>query len=178
MNYISKEFIKNVIEENEAFLNEYQFQFALAMAIKEKYPQLKVKIEQNVYCDNEEQENCRCDIVVENKNKDKVLFIELKYVVTSGKQSYKTSMRARKSFLRDIKRLYNLNKYPNAEKYCIFITNKTAVYNNKTTGNYFNESYAKENLWTPAKFKDTQSVHFLIINADEDGANIPEDFIE
>lgn len=182
MSYITKDLLTEIIEENIPFLNEYEFQFAVAMAIKEHNPDLKVKIEQNIYCDKE-QENCRCDIVALNKNEEEVLFVELKYVITFGAQSDKTSMGARMSFVSDIKRLYDLkDKYPLAEKYCVFVTNKKAVFDNTIKCNYFNENYAKKELWTPVSFsksknfQNVDNVHFLIINAKEAGADIPDDY--
>ena len=142
--------VADVIRDNEPFLNEYELQFALAMAIKDDKiddKDLKVKIEQNVYPDVE-QENCRCDIVVENNNEK--VYIELKYVFTFGKQSDKTSESARNSFISDIKRLKALDN--DIESYCIFVTNKTAVYNNENNSCYFNTKYAKESDWKSEKF--------------------------
>lgn len=143
--------VANVIRNNEPFLNEYELQFALAMAIREdninnKAP--KVKIEQNVYPDDK-QENCRCDIVVENN--DEKVYIELKYVFTMGKQSDKTSESARNSFISDIKRLKGLS---GVEAYCIFVTNKTAVYDNINDSCYFNTKYAKKNDWKTQTFQN------------------------
>ena len=177
MSYITDNLLKKVISENEPFLTEYEFQFALAMAIKEENPDLKVKIEQKVYCDDEDKENCRCDIVA-YKDNEEVLLAELKYVVTLGAQSDKTSMGARMSFVSDVKRLYDLEKFPNAEKYCIFITNKKAVYDNKVKGNnYFNDNYANIELWTPVSFKESvNDVHYLIVNAKEKGKDIPNEY--
>lgn len=144
-----EELVKNVIKNNEPFLNEYELQFALAMAIREDNISdkgLKVKIEQNIYPD-EEQENCRCDIVVENNNEK--VYIELKYVFTFGKQSDKTSESARNSFISDINRLKELGS---VESYCIFVTNKTAVYKNNNDKCYFNKIYANENDWKNENF--------------------------
>lgn len=138
--------VKNVIKNNEPFLNEYELQFALAMAIKEQHNDFTVKIEQKVYND-EEQENCRCDIVANNGNEK--MYIELKYVFTFGKQSDKTSESARNSFVSDIKRLKDLG---DVESYCIFVTNKTAVYDNENNKCYFNTKYAKESDWGKEKF--------------------------
>lgn len=46
----------------------------------------------SVYCGNQEKENYHCDIVAYNYSKKTVLLIELKYVVTFGEHSDKTSM--------------------------------------------------------------------------------------
>lgn len=143
--------VADVIHNNEPFLNEYELQFALAMAIREdniNNNELKVKIEQNVYPDDK-QENCRCDIVVENN--DEKVYIELKYVFTMGKQSDKSSESARNSFISDIKRLKGLS---GVESYCIFVTNKTAVYDNINDSCYFNTKYAKKSEWEKEIFKN------------------------
>lgn len=150
-----EELVASVIHDNEPFLNEYELQFALAMAIKDDNIQnknFKVKIEQNVYPDNE-QENCRCDIVA-YKDEQKVLFIELKYVFTMGKQSDKTSENARNSFISDIRRLKDID---NIESYCIFVTNKTAVYDNKNNKCYFNTKYSNKDDWKSEKFITSSS---------------------
>lgn len=171
MAYITNELLEKVINENDTFLTEYEFQFALAMAIKEENPDLKVKFEQKVYCDDEDKENCRCDIVA-YKNNEIVLLAELKYVVTLSAQADKTSMGARSSFISDIKRLQDLNKYHDSEKYCIFITNKKAVYSNNSTAkgaaNYFNKTYANEQDWIRVgNSKYNPTVRFLIVNVDK-----------
>ncbi len=179
INYITGNLVRKVIEENEPFLTEYEFQFALAMEIKEQFPELKVKIEQKVYCDDEDKENCRCDIVAYNNDKKFILLIELKYVVTLGTQSDKSSMGSRSSFISDIKRLQDLKDYPKAQKYCIFVSNKKAVYCNNSTAkgaaDYFNKLYANEEKW---KIVDNHnynpSARFLIVNVDETPSVPPE----
>ena len=178
MSYITKELLNRVILENEPFLNEYEFQFALAMAIKEDNNDLKIKIEQNVYCDDEDKENCRCDIVA-YQDKEIVLLAELKYVVTMGAQSDKSSMGSRSSFISDIKRLQDLEDYPNAEKYCVFVTNKKAVYSNnaKANGvaNYFNTKYANEEIWETVENSEyNPMVRYLVVNVGEEDKVPPE----
>lgn len=144
--------VADVIKNNEPFLNEYELQFALAMAIKEQHKNFTVKIEQKVYND-EEQENCRCDIVVNNGNEK--MYIELKYVFTFGKQSDKTSESARNSFIGDIKRLKSLD---NIESYCIFLTNKTVVYDNGKENCYFNAKYGNKDDWKHETFNNPKSL--------------------
>lgn len=147
--------VADVIKHNEPFLNEYELQFALAMAIREDNmdnDNLKVKIEQNVYSDVE-QENCRCDIVVENNNEK--VYIELKYVFTMGKQSDKTSESARNSFISDIRRLKHLS---DVESYCVFVTNKTAVYDNINDSCYFNTKYGKSTEWKKETFQNPSTL--------------------
>ena len=147
-----EELVKNVIHNNEPFLNEYELQFALAMAIKEQHKDFTVKIEQKVYNDKE-QENCRCDIVAKNGNEK--MYIELKYVFTFGKQSDKTSESARNSFISDIKRLKYID---DVESYCIFVTNKTAVYDNVNDNCYFNTKYAVAKDWQNETFYNPESL--------------------
>ena len=178
MTYITNDLLEKVINENDTFLTEYEFQFALAMAIKEENPDLKVKIEQKVYCDYEDKENCRCDIIA-YKNNEIVLLAELKYVVTMGNQSDKSSMGSRSSFISDIKRLQDLKGYPKAQKYCIFVTNKKAVYSNnsqaKGAANYFNKMYANEEKWCIAKNSEyNPKAHYLIVNVNETETIPPE----
>lgn len=174
MKYITEDLIKDVLKNNEPFLNEYEFQFAIAMALKEKYPDLKVKIEQNVYCNCKDEENsaCRCDIVCYKENKP-VLLAELKYVVVDNNQASKTSCAARSSFISDMARLKELKEeYFDSEKYCIFASNKTAVFDNNSNAkeetNFFNKTFAKKDLWTEVENKAyTPSIRFLIVEPNE-----------
>ncbi len=175
MKYITKDLIKDVLKDTEPFLNEYEFQFAVAMALKEKYPDLKVKIEQNVYCSYKDDKNsaCRCDIVCYKGNKP-VLLAELKYVVVfDNNQASKTSCAARSSFISDIARLKELKEeYSDSEKYCIFASNKTAVYkNNRKVDNelgIFNKTFAIEKLWTKVENDAYKpSIRFLIVELNE-----------
>lgn len=179
---ITPDLMKKVIKENDKLNNEYEFQFALAMGIKENFPEVKVKIEQNVYCDLDDEENsaCRCDIVCYNEQKEAILLAELKYVVVGDVQSSKTSCSARSSFVSDINRLQQLKKYPNAKKYCIFATNKTAVYNNnakaKGSTNYFNEKFANPDIWQECENEQyNPAVRFLIVDVTE-CENIPVEY--
>lgn len=178
MDYITDDLLKRVISENDPFLTEYEFQFALAMAIKEENPDLKVKIEQKVYCDDEDKENCRCDIVA-YKNNEEVLLAELKYVVTMGNQSDKSSMSSRSSFISDIKRLQDLKGYPRAQKYCVFVTNKKAVYSNnsqaKGAANYFNNKYANEEKWGITDNTNySPNARYLVVNVDKEDIVPPQ----
>lgn len=119
---------------------EMTFQFYLAWFLKENLNNAKVEFEKNVYqksytLEDEKVDKRRCDLYVEyidkNNNKKKAL-LELKYVIEGNDQNNekdKTSCGARKSFMKDLYRLKNdpfMKNYD--EKYCIFVTNKSAVF--------------------------------------------------
>lgn len=146
MAYIYRELLEDFTLQNNSFDCEFGFQLALAMYLKEKYPkQLNIEFEKNIY----PTKKARCDIVASDINTNEPIFyLELKFVM-SDTESAKTSYSSRISFIKDIKRLQALSCLQNVEKYCIFLTNKKAVYENdeeaKGYAGYFNAHYANSN---------------------------------
>lgn len=136
--------IKQKFQNKDLIINcEFSLQFALALYLRDTFSEKieRIEFESRLYDENNKENKCgkygslcRCDLVIYKKDNTRVL-IELKYIVENGDE--KTSGTSRKSFIKDLKRLNNTNNlkknydYTNIdydERYCIFITDKEAIY--------------------------------------------------
>ena len=164
--------IKKLMEtlDNKKFDCEFGFQLSLARLIENTHENFEVEFERRVY----QGSNWRCDLVVkerDNISDNIVCLIELKYNCKNDNEN-KSSYNSRKTFIDDMIRLSN-NYNDNAEKYCIFITDKSAVYGNKrpASGNVavFNKYFASKNeYWMKSSDNNYYFLIVQIIEADKE----------
>lgn len=164
--------ITEIVKDNEPFDDEWNFQFTLAVKLKENGQ--VVDVEKKIYGEG----RSRCDLVLTESDGRKIL-IELKYIYADKKQSAKTSLDARESFVENYNRIKEeVNSNANVKAgFVVFLTNKTAVCdnNNSSSKKEFVEKFHnnfpnddKDWKWTPCSFKHEKECQLLVVDVNEE----------
>lgn len=166
-----EKYIKQITEENFPFGCEAEFQFYLALKIKENFSNAIIKWEAHSY----ENRYSKCDLMVWFPDTPAKIIIELKYIYADQKQSGKVSYDARANFMSDVERVeervFNPAESNIKKGFAIFLTNKTAIYNNKKRPPFknslvgeFHSLYGSTELWTKCCFnKDENASAYLLV---------------
>ena len=158
-------------DDNFKQINKSLIEKYIKQITEENFSNAIIKWEAHSY----ENRYSKCDLMVWFPDTPAKIIIELKYIYADQKQSGKVSYDARANFMSDVERVeervFNPAESNIKKGFAIFLTNKTAIYNNKKRPPFknslvgeFHSLYGSTELWTKCCFnKDENASAYLLV---------------